>query len=169
MEFLHSTIIHALLHNALILGFDLEYIASCNAHTSSPLHRPSLPHDDPETILAASVKSLPTTPPEFLKPTLTQVLIPHHPSLDLIPLPELRDRAITLSAAMPGVFNVWEMKLDIYRRGGLRKLDVRKGKDGKSRSCPPWEKSSWVAAPWFLQKWRIIIDEDRQQLSGGAE
>ncbi|KAM6476782.1 hypothetical protein HDV62DRAFT_374511 [Trichoderma sp. SZMC 28011] len=44
---------------------------------------------------------MPSAMPANLRPTLSQLLIPHHASLDLIPLPLLRERAIMLSAAMP--------------------------------------------------------------------
>lgn len=163
IEFLPTTIFSALLHNAVALGFNLDEIASCAAGGISPFYRPSTPHDDPASLLSSAVLSLPGVPPENLRPTLTQVLIPHHPSLDLIPLPRLRDRAIALSAAMPHVFDNWELKLDIYTRGGL---GVRR-RQMVGRACQPWEKEGWVAAPWFLTKWSVIVDEERELLTAG--
>lgn len=167
LEFLPTTIFTGLIHNALMLGFDLRDLARCGTDSLSPLHRPSTPQDDPKALIASAMSSFPTVPPESLRPTLTQILIPHHPSLDLLPWPELRDKAIMLSAAMPEIFNVWDMKVDIYARGGLNKLSVRTGRDGRMRSCPPWEKTSWVAEPWFLRKWSMVVDADRELLSGG--
>lgn len=165
IEFLPTTIFTSLLHNAIALGFDLDELTSCGVGGLSPFYHPATPQDDPNALVSAATLNLPRAPPEHLRPTLTQVLIPHHPSLDLIPLPKLRDRAISLSAAMPHIFNMWELKLDIYTRGGLGIQKHRVDRDGKTRICRPWERSSWVAAPWFLRKWSMIVDEEREQLS----
>jgi hypothetical protein len=161
-----TTIFSAVLHNALSLGFDLEALGACGPEHISPFYRPTTPADDPSTILASIMSSLSTSPPDHLRPTLTQVLIPHHASLDLIPLPQLRERVITLSAAMPEVFNLWEMKLDIYTRGGLT-VWRRKGSGSSSErgpGCQPWDKNSWEAAPWFLRKWSMAVDGENGEL-----
>lgn len=165
LEFLPTTVFGACLHNALALGVDLGDLATCSPGGISPFYRPSTPADDPATLLSCALLSLTRKPPPYLLPTLTQILIPHHPSLDLIPLPHLRDQAIMLSASMPQVFNMWELKLDIYQRGGLVMLKKRMGNNGKMKSCQPWEKSSWVATPWFLRKWNMVVDGEREQLS----
>ncbi|CAH0027712.1 unnamed protein product [Clonostachys rhizophaga] len=161
-EFLETTICSAILHNGLSLGFDLETIADCSIECMSPFYRPTTPQDDPVALLASAISHLAVEPPVYLRPTLAQVLIPHHASLDLIPLPNLRDRAIMLSAAMPTVFNIWELKVDIYERGGL---GVSKGNGRGWRANQPWQRESWVAAPWFLRKWSMFLEDDKEQLS----
>lgn len=165
LEFLPTTVFGACLHNALALGVNLDDLASCSPEGISPFYRPSTPADDPATLFSSAMLGLTRKLPPSLLPTLTQILIPHHPSLDLLPLPHLRDQAIMLSAAMPQVFNTWELKLDIYQRGGLVMLKKRLGRDGKTRSCRPWEMSSWVAQPWFLRKWSMVVVGEREQLS----
>ncbi|CAI6094281.1 unnamed protein product [Clonostachys chloroleuca] len=161
-EFLETTVCSAILHNGLSLGFDLETIADCSIECMSPFYRPTTPQDDPVALLASAISHLAVEPPVYLRPTLAQVLIPHHASLDLIPLPNLRDRAIMLSAAMPTVFNIWELKVDIYERGGL---GVSKGNGRGWRGNQPWQRESWVAAPWFLRKWSMFLEDDKEQLS----
>jgi hypothetical protein len=168
MEFLPTTIFGACLHNAAALGFDAAELATCSAHGNSPFYRPTTPETNPQTLLASIIINLPRPPPPHLRPTLTQVLIPHHPSLDLIPLPHLRDRAIMLSAAMPTVFNLWELKRDIYERGGLVMLKTTRGRDCREKTCQPWDRSSWVAQRWFLRKWTMLVDEELLSL-GRAE
>ena len=165
LEFLPTTVFGACLHNALALGVDPGDLAMCGPEGLSPFYRPSSPGDDPAALFSQAMSSLSRKPPPNLLPTLTQILIPHHPSLDLIPLPHLRDQAIVLSASMPQIFNIWELKLDIYQRGGLVMLKRRIDKDGRMRSCQPWEKSSWVAQPWFLRKWSMLVVGEKDQLS----
>jgi hypothetical protein len=193
LEFTPTIIFSACLHNAVALGFDLGELANCAADLMSPFYRPATPSDDPASLLSSSVLSLGTAgdggamtlmrlPPD-LRPTLNQVLIPHHASLDLIPFPALRDRAIVLSAMMPQTFNMWELKLDIYDRGGLTVAKGSEGKNGPSMRgrreeveerwtgldgslaqagrCQPWDRKSWVAKPWFLKKWRVIVGDEK--------
>ncbi|CAG9950128.1 unnamed protein product [Clonostachys rosea f. rosea IK726] len=108
----------------------------------SPFYRPTTPQDDPVALLASPSRHLAVEPPVYLRPTLAQVLIPHHASLDLIPLPNLRDRAIMLSAAMPTVFNIWELKVDIYERGGGSACP--RGMAEAGRGNQPWQRESWI-------------------------
>lgn len=196
LEFTPTIIFSACLHNAIALGFDLGALASCDVDLMSPFYRPALPSDDPASLLSSSVlnlssaengcaKTMTALPPD-LRPTLNQVLIPHHASLDLIPFPLLRDRAIVLSVTMPQMFNMWELKLDIYSRGGLTVAKGSSGKNGTSirrrqeqveerwaglggsmakvGGCQPWDRRSWVAKPWFLKKWRVIMGDEKDRL-----
>lgn len=79
---------------------------------------------------------------------MAQILVPHHASLDLIPLPLLRDRVITMSFAMPQIFDLWDLKLDIYVQHAL--VYQSHGPNGAYQS---WDQRSWKATAWFLQKW----------------
>lgn len=166
LEFKESTMLAAMLRNASALGFDLDLVGSCRYDMMSPLFRPATPASDPTALLSAFDRGGKNAalPPD-LRPTLNQILIPHHVSLDLIPFPALRDRIIVLSAAMPATFNMWELKLDIYERGGLGVVKSRRGGKG---SLQPWDRRSWVATPWFLKKWRVIVEDEREQLEGGG-
>ncbi|KAH7313717.1 hypothetical protein B0I35DRAFT_435721 [Stachybotrys elegans] len=139
----------ALMHNARALRFDPGMFDSC-AHQScpSPFYRSSTPQDDPTALHASVLATMDASTPATLLPTLMQVLIPHHACLDLIPLPSFRDQAIVLSAAMPFTFNMRELKLDIYQRGGM----TCRG-EGQ-----PWVKATWEAERWFLRKWRVVVD-----------
>ncbi|KAH7237186.1 hypothetical protein B0J15DRAFT_503425 [Fusarium solani] len=170
LQFEPVAIFNAAFQNALSMGFDLPFIANCGGHCISPFYQPSLASTtDPTALLqqgAASTASFKNTSiPIHLRPTLAQVLIPHHASLDLIPLPFLRERAILLSAAMPDTFNSWELKFDIYGRGGL--TIWRRSQSGTERrsntTYQPWDMKSWEAAPWFLKKWTMIIGDEESE------
>lgn len=171
LEVKETTVLTAIIQNARALGFNLEDVASCRYDMMSPLYQPARPGDDPAALLSSSLchamfggrSGEKRPPPPDLRPTLNQVLIPHHISLDLIPFPALRDRLIVLSAAMPETFNMWELKLDIYERGGLTVLKGRRGRGSDSEGgYQPWDKRSWVAKPWFLKKWRMIVEDERE-------
>ncbi|KAI1109821.1 hypothetical protein F5Y14DRAFT_455661 [Nemania sp. NC0429] len=148
-------ILRACLSNAICMGIDMAELISCGRSCMSPFYRPMTQMNDDHAALMAisSHDSLPAS----LKPTPAQILIPHHASLDLIPLPRLRERAILMCAALPHVFSLWEMKLDIYTRNAL----VCHSRDTSSGvTFQPWDMRSWRAAPWFLSKWKMVVDTD---------
>ncbi|KAI1269051.1 hypothetical protein F5Y18DRAFT_175208 [Xylariaceae sp. FL1019] len=150
-----TQIFRACMANAICIGINLSELMVCTRPCQSPFYRPLAgPHDDPQALIsAASHASL----PEPLKPTLAQILIPHHASLDLIPIPRLRERAILMCAALPHLFDIWEMKIDIYVQNAL--TCQRRSTAGGFVS-QPWDMRAWQASPWFLTKWKMVIDED---------
>ncbi|KAJ2998558.1 hypothetical protein NUW58_g274 [Xylaria curta] len=155
-----TTVFRACLSNAFCIGLDIAELMYCQRPCMSPFYRPTARMDeDPAMLLAVSShESLPAS----LKPTLAQIFIPHHASLDLIPLPRLRDRAILMCAALPHTFSLWEMKLDIYTRNALV-CHSRSTSDGSISQ--PWDRRSWRAAPWFINKWKMVIDTDEVKAS----
>ncbi|KAF9889380.1 hypothetical protein FE257_007490 [Aspergillus nanangensis] len=68
--------------------------------------------------------------------------------LDLLPLPALRRRAIMLAATAPTLLDPVELKKDIVMQGGI----ICQGEQ-------PWDMRSWVAAPWFKSKWRLLLSD----------
>ncbi|KAH7131046.1 hypothetical protein EDB81DRAFT_696223 [Dactylonectria macrodidyma] len=168
LQFLPTTIFSAILHNALAMGFDLQKLSDCGPNFVSPFYQPNISSDsDPAALVQSSIASLTSTSiPPHLRPTIAQVLIPHHASLDLIPLPFLRQGAIMLSAAMPHAFNIHELKVDIYERGGLtiwQKDRATRYRRDERNSYQPWEMRSWEAAPWFLTKWCMAIGGEQSE------
>lgn len=156
LEFSQMSFLQACCFNARCLGIGAEEFAgySCLSFCS-PFYRPVTITDDPKALLAAV--SRPATPPH-LQPTLPQVLFPHHPILDLLPLPQLRARAIMLAATAPLLLDAFDLKKDVIE-GGLICWAAQRG--GNSQ---PWDKRSWEAAPWFLQKWRLLVDGPHSDL-----
>ncbi|KAL2392119.1 hypothetical protein ABEF93_002054 [Exophiala dermatitidis] len=154
IQFNSTTIFNAFLTIALRLGFNLRELVDAknclNAATRSPFYCPTTPQNDPQALLAAA--QLPFAPSN-LQPTLPQILIPHHPFLDLIPFPAIRASAITLAAAMPNAFSMTELKKDVYVHGALICWVGGRG----IGSSQPWDPRSWEAAPWFLHKWRLLL------------
>ncbi|KAH7169363.1 hypothetical protein DER46DRAFT_645781 [Fusarium sp. MPI-SDFR-AT-0072] len=170
LQFSPTAIFTSCLTNAISLGLDPSAIANCSVQQISPFYQPNLSATLNHAALIQAGSNIlstfdNTSIPVHLRPTMAQILIPHHTSLDLIPLPFLRERAIMLSAAMPHVFNNWELKLDIYERGGLTiwRLKHEKG-ESVSDSYPPWDMKSWEAAPWFLKKWCMLMGREYDKM-----
>jgi hypothetical protein len=156
---LPTRIFSAILHNARLVRIPASDIrGGCSVSNLSPFFRPSSPSSTPSALLSSVHATLPPDTPATLLPTLTQVLVPHHVSFDLIPLPRFRDQAIMLSMAMPSVYSAWELKVDIYERGGMTCFEVG----------VPWERGSWVAEPWFLRKWSIMVEDEKDSLGKSA-
>ncbi|KAI1161725.1 hypothetical protein F5B18DRAFT_423343 [Nemania serpens] len=150
-----TCILRACLSNAICIGIDIAELINCERFCMSPFYRPMAQmNDNPAALIAVpSHESLPAS----LKPTPAQILIPHHASLDLVPLPRLRERAILTCAALPHVFSLWEMKLDIYTRNAL---ECHSRDTSSGVTLQPWDRRSWQAAPWFLSKWEMVVDTD---------
>lgn len=135
----------AYFQNARCLGLEIQEILN----HKSPFYRPDTTMtDDPQTLLAMARKPW---IPINLQPTLPQILIPHHPYLDLLPFPTLRARAITLAATMPRLFDPMELKRDIFKEG---LFCIYRG----SQIQQPSDARNWQAAPWFVAKWKLLLD-----------
>ncbi|KAI1302527.1 hypothetical protein F5Y03DRAFT_210891 [Xylaria venustula] len=157
LEDYSTTVFRACLSNAICIGIDLAELMYCERPCMSPFYRPAI-QDPTALVTTPSHDSLPAS----LRPTPAQILIPHHASMDLIPLPRLRERAILMCAALPRHFSLWEMKIDIYARNAL----VVQNRDTSSGSAPqPWDMRCWEAAPWFLSKWKMVVDTDEVKTS----
>ncbi|KAL3459222.1 hypothetical protein BJX64DRAFT_265242 [Aspergillus heterothallicus] len=161
-----TNLIAACLHNATLIGISLEEFFSYNCMSlCSPFYRRTTSSADPHGLLCDATSSYPLLP-AHLQPTLPQILIPHHPLFDLIPIPRLRSRAIILSATVPHLVDMFELKADIVE-GGL--LCLGTGNEVASRgndSSQPWEVGSWQIAPWFLKKWKLLLDNHGGDLWG---
>ncbi|EXJ70007.1 uncharacterized protein A1O5_07080 [Cladophialophora psammophila CBS 110553] len=146
------TTLTAIIDNALRLHLDLSKILT--ADYMSPFYRPVAPQDDPQFLPGTA--SYPWIPAD-LQPTLAQIVYPHHPFLDLIPFPLIRARAIMMVTFMPHAFNLANFKNDIFTNGALVCLPT-------SSNRQPWDMRNWEAAPWFLRKWKMLVDGDGGEL-----
>jgi hypothetical protein len=140
-----TTTLIAFFHNARCIGIELKDLLN----HKSPFYSPDTTITaDPQALLAASRRPwLPT----LLRPTLAQILIPHHPYLDLLPFPALRSRTITFQAATPQLFSPLDFKLDILKGG------IYYHRSANQHGCQqPWDIRSWKVEAWFLTKWRLL-------------
>ncbi|KAK1446656.1 hypothetical protein CCUS01_12289 [Colletotrichum cuscutae] len=87
--------------------------------------------------------------PYFLKPTETQLTTIHHPWLDFLPLPRMRDNLIKAG-------DDWDdeaLCLDMVGDG-----DAPSGKGGMILWGEPWDPNSWEVTEDFVEKWRWILE-----------
>ncbi|KAJ9142147.1 hypothetical protein NKR23_g7461 [Pleurostoma richardsiae] len=99
--------------------------------------------------------------PQDLQPVDDQLIIEHHPYLDIIPFPSFRSRALQALACEPPLFDEEEMCHDM-RRDAL----IVWGSQGQKDSSPskvdmgaamPWDKRSWEPQVWFLKKYWFLV------------
>ncbi|KAI0520754.1 hypothetical protein F5B22DRAFT_50671 [Xylaria bambusicola] len=95
-----------------------------------------------------------------LVPTAAQLAIPHHPSFDVIPWPAFRSNVCLALAHNPPLVDDDELCLDLMNDGvrcwGSVTVDSMHGRGQGA----PWDQRSWEAAPWFLEKWKMLTDDD---------
>ncbi|KAI0393150.1 hypothetical protein F5Y17DRAFT_322944 [Xylariaceae sp. FL0594] len=167
-----TAVLRACLTNALCIGMDIAELMFCETPYRSPFYQPIAGAGASIATVMSSLDSRYLSLPVSLKPTWAQIVIPHHASLDLIPLPKLRERAILASAAVPHIFSGWEVKLDIYTRDALLFCPVPGTGPGRSLSSDysptsqPWDRSSWRVAPWFLKKWKMVLEVEEPNVTG---
>jgi hypothetical protein len=89
-----------------------------------------------------------------LQPSIIQRTIPHEIYIDVIPFPTWRDRVINLLSLSPPGFDEMELKRDLDKDG----LICWGSLNGRG-SGAPWDRRSWEAQQWFLDKWWFIIKD----------
>jgi hypothetical protein len=95
-----------------------------------------------------------------LRPTAAQILHKHHPWLDIIPFPSIRERTLTLASLSPPLVDMIELQNDIFLNDGLFCWKS----DGKRGDGQPWDLRSWEAEPWFLNKWWMLLGGEESEV-----
>ncbi|KAF9873437.1 hypothetical protein CkaCkLH20_09250 [Colletotrichum karsti] len=83
--------------------------------------------------------------PVYLRPTETQLSVVHHPWLDVLPLPRMRDNLIK----MDGKYDDEELCLDMVGDG-----NAPSGKGEMILWGEPWDPMNWEVTDVFVNKWR---------------
>lgn len=95
-----------------------------------------------------------------LKPTFIQRSRAHHPCFDLMPWPSFRSNAIVLASGASPQIDEDDLCIDMLG-GGVRCWGSAMGSMHGRGNGVPWDGRSWEAMPWFLEKWKGIIRDDR--------
>ena len=119
---------------AKVLNFSAEDLHSKTF--VSPFYQPEAAQKgDLNTILATyNAKAI-----RNLRPTAAQILHKHHPWLDIIPFPSIRERTLTLASLSPPLVDMNELQNDIFMNDGLFCWKS----DGKRGDGQPWDLRSW--------------------------
>ncbi|GFF69938.1 hypothetical protein IFM62136_07709 [Aspergillus lentulus] len=136
-------VLRALHANLEVLGYRPSDIED-DAQSTFTVERPSR-HPDRDIIEAKL--------PSALRPTVIQRTIPHHPWLDLIPFPCMRD---TLILAQDFIDDE-QLCQDMSGRGSpvvqQSNLDAGIGETGILVWKDPWDPSGWEVTQVFIQRW----------------
>ncbi|KAJ5802371.1 uncharacterized protein N7503_004821 [Penicillium pulvis] len=129
--------------NAGMLGLSSE--ALCDFATQSPFYQTT------NTGKFSHIKPL-------LQPYTTQLNIPHHPYLDVLPFPAFRNRVIRLLQMQPPPFDPAQLCNDLKNDGMICWGSTKRDKRDSVGSGVPWDIRSWERRDWFLKKWWILFD-----------
>lgn len=133
-------VFHALAQNAVALGLSTSWLL-CDSISPFGQIGPPVP------------VTLPPSHPASLTPTPLQVSELHHPWVDLLPWPILRDRILHMSAAE--LIDEDDLCHDIVE------FDTTQGSSEKAALIvwgAPWDPKGWEASPAFLRKWGWILE-----------
>ncbi|KAF7595189.1 hypothetical protein BBP40_006933 [Aspergillus hancockii] len=86
--------------------------------------------------------------PLSLQPTVIQRTMPHHPWLDLLPIPQMRDNLISLGES----FDDTQLCLDMKGHGS-----VNTGQTGLIVWKDPWDPTGWEVTESFARSWGWIL------------
>ncbi|KAH8754294.1 hypothetical protein F5883DRAFT_573447 [Diaporthe sp. PMI_573] len=133
-------VLNAISRNAVLVGFAFEGL--CCPELLSPFnkHYPDLPGGDP--------RSPPY--PDWLRPTALQISVRHHPWIDLIPFPSMRDNILREVEA--GLLDQKALGIDV--------LDVQDNGCNAATLIvwgDAWDPQGWEASVPFLQKWGGLV------------
>lgn len=139
---IHANIINALAGNAAALGLS-ELWLLCVA--TSPFGQRVL---DPRAKINSS-----SSVPDSLRPTELQLSLPHHPWIDVFPIPRLRDNILMASYSSESMEDeLWYDMVEM--RIGRHSID--------NPSLIVWGRSwdirCWEATPAFVRKWGVLIE-----------
>ncbi|KAJ6082020.1 hypothetical protein N7499_006894 [Penicillium canescens] len=94
--------------------------------------------------------------PPSLQPTIFQLTIPHHPWIDLIPVPEIRDNLLHLDV---NSYDAAQLCRDMR---GFQ--EVAGGRGGVAVWGQSWDPHGWEISPAFAQKWPWVVQRSERLL-----
>ncbi|EPS38041.1 hypothetical protein H072_8271 [Dactylellina haptotyla CBS 200.50] len=100
--------------------------------------------------------------PADIRPTATQLTVPHHPMLDLLPWPKVRDRLITTFNMDQSMWPVYESeRLDLLRLIYDMENSEEDGCEGvRVNGTNAFDGSGWEVGQKFFTIWWWALDRD---------
>ncbi|PQE28596.1 Aryl-alcohol dehydrogenase protein [Rutstroemia sp. NJR-2017a WRK4] len=129
----------------------------CNDTVISPFFRNSISEAAAKAACLKDYDNLGT----HLRPCPTQLMISHHPAVDVLPFPTFRERFIRLTSGKEPMIDEDDLWQDLENDGLICWGSSLGGGTIATGSGAPWDIRSWEAQPWFIKKWWVLI--------GGAE
>lgn len=139
-------VFYALSKNATALGVSIEWLTY---EAISPFCREG-PGLGPSAVDPTA--AFPNGRPESLHPTELQISVPHHPWIDLFPIPKLRDNLL-YAIATQETFDEDELCFDM--------VEISHGEPTEKPALivwgDPWDPRGWEASLPFLRKWGYLL------------
>jgi hypothetical protein len=139
------------------LGITEEVL--CAEDSLSPFFRPGAATAD---AAVRTVQRIFKTLKPDLRPSRAQITVEHHPYIDILPFPTLRNSLIAHRATIDEdeFFEDSLGGLVCWGGAGLGQRD-REAATGRVSTGAPWDVRSWEAKPWFVRKyWDFLGGED---------
>ncbi|KAL4994516.1 hypothetical protein BDV10DRAFT_188958 [Aspergillus recurvatus] len=100
--------------------------------------------------------------PASLQPTPIQLTVPHHPWLDLLPIPQMRDNLILAEAGIGEGHGYDDVQLcrDMCGYGTLSPPADRSAGNGETGIIiwrDPWDPEGWEVTESFLRRWGWVV------------
>lgn len=136
LRLIRLNVINSLTQNSVVLGLKVDWLI-CSSKSPFGVH-------GPDELLAAC--------PVNLVPTRLQRSIPHHPWVDLLPLPQMRDNfllAITQRLSWEEEQQLWK---DLLESGGHTDWT------GMIVWGEPWDSWNWEVTAHFMRRWGWLLD-----------
>ncbi|MCJ1398394.1 hypothetical protein MMC11_001592 [Xylographa trunciseda] len=92
-----------------------------------------------------------------LRPIAAQLRYRHHPWIDTIPSPTLRQRLIQCISSDPPMVDEDDFCLDLQKDGLVCWGSMLGKAERPGGSGAPWDVRSWEVQPWFLRKWWFVL------------
>ncbi|WAO88390.1 BZIP domain-containing protein [Fusarium falciforme] len=146
-------VVSAMLQNCLQLG--ITHAMYCSEDAISPFYRPHTDAEPGQGAVVSAVQRGFRALHYDLRPTHKQIVIEHHPFLDVIPFKEIRDNIID---------NMDNMDEDEFFHDSLNHLTCW-GSVAGAHTGSPWDARSWEATEMFLQKWSHIVGGEDGELT----
>jgi hypothetical protein len=146
---------------ASIEAVGLDFSMLSNPETESPFYRGSLSKDAAEMIITK--EGFDNVVPH-LRPTIAQIRRRHHPYLDALPFPTLRERIIEACSLESPILDEEDLCEDLKKDGLICWGSYLGDGNRATGSGAPWDFRSWEAQPWFLRKWWFFIGGSQGEL-----
>lgn len=154
--------------NRLHMGITEDML--CHDDAISPFFRPfsnSIGDSKADDIVRTIQTIFKSLKPD-LRPIKEQIMIRHHPIIDLLPFPTLRKNLITNRNAIHDQELHYDLISGLVCWGGVGRKD---GDSSTNKTLPStsWDGRSWEGRTWFLQKYWVYLGGEEGELVRQSE
>ncbi|EUC46611.1 hypothetical protein COCMIDRAFT_65946, partial [Bipolaris oryzae ATCC 44560] len=161
-------IVRAVTANRLHLGITEEML--CHDDAESPFFRPfrnTIGDSGIEGVVKTMQSIFKSLKPD-LRPIKEQIVIRHHPIIDLLPFPTLRKNLIAKQDCFYNQELYYDLISGLVCWAGVGR-SAENSAPGSASTITPWDGRSWEARTWFLQKYWTELGGEEGELVRQSE